>query len=304
MTRPELIDALCAVLAQDQTELPLSAQRMAKAIEDRHGAAVVAMVFYGSGLRESDDPAKMLDFYVIVRDYKSVYPNPLLRFATWLLPPGVHHLQFADEDGHELRSKYAVVSERAFLRRTGSGLESMLWARFVQPAIIRASTDSVQNKLLGAFANACIQFYQQSAPLAESHDDPHAVWIAGLAASYKTELRPESPLERSKEIVARYPDRYTQLSEVLAKAIGEEPDTLGRAVCRAKWGLRRILGKPRGAARVLKAALTFDGGLDYVLEKVRSHSGVQLDVSERAKRHPIIFAPVIAWRLYRAGAFR
>jgi len=79
---------------------------------------------------------------------------------------------------------------------------------------------------------------------------------------------------------------------------------LRRGVCRAKWLLRRIIGKPLGVLRVLKAATTFDAGLDYILEKVASHSGVVLEVSAAERRHPVLHAPKLAWRLWRAGAFR
>ena len=59
-----------------------------------------------------------------------------------------------------------------------------------------------------------------------------------------------------------------------------------------------------GALRVLKAAATFDAGLDYILEKVESHSGVRLQVTEAERKRPLLNAPALAWRLFRAGAFR
>ncbi len=54
----------------------------------------------------------------------------------------------------------------------------------------------------------------------------------------------------------------------------------------------------------MKATFTFDGALDYVLWKVRRHSGVVLPVTDWQRRHPLLAAPVLAWRLYRLGAFR
>ena len=301
------LDKLRALIDADQLPLPDNVALMADAIRKRHGDAVLGLVFYGSAMREADDPEKMLDFYVIVKSYRSVYPNPLLRLATALLPPGVHLLQISTPDGHKLRSKYAIVSERAFYRRAGGEvLESMLWARFVQPAVIVADDAQVYSRVRDTFARACAHFYQQAAPLAKEITDPGEVWVRGLAESYRTELRPEKPYERAREIVARYPERYAHLTEILndGRSGADRYSGAARFFCRARWTLRRICGKPRGAGRVLKAALTFEGGLDYILEKVGNHSGVHLDVSDRARRHPLLFAPVIAWRLYRAGAFR
>ena len=307
MIPDEKLDELRALIDADQVALPGAAKLMADAIRERHGDSVLALVFYGSAMREVDDPEKMLDFYVIVKSYKSVYPNPLLRLATALLPPGVHFLQINTPDGRKLRSKYAVVSEQAFYHRASGGvLESMLWARFVQPTVIVADNPQVYNKIRDTFAKACAHFYRQVAPLIENSTNPNEVWVRGLAESYRTELRPEQPYLRAKEIVARYPERYAHLTQIMSgsRSDAHHYSAMVQFCCRVRWGLRRVCGKPRGVGRVLKGALTFDGGVDYILEKVENHSGVHLEVSDRARRHPILFAPAIAWRLYRAGAFR
>ncbi|MEM7721228.1 MAG: hypothetical protein AAF376_02535 [Pseudomonadota bacterium] len=304
MTDDDAIRQLATLIEAEQRPLPPQAQEVSAAIRARHGDAVQAMIFYGSALRDLDDPKKMLDFYVIVDRYGAIYRNPLLRLATWLLPPGVHFLQIETETGKRLRCKYAVVSQTAFRRRVSGGLESMLWARFVQPAMIEAEGPEQHRMIVEVFAHACLHFYRQSAPLVGSTTDPTEVWVRGLAESYRTELRPETPDARARDIVDRFPDRYVAFSAILAETAHASATGLQTTLCKLKWLLRRILGKPRGAARVLKGALTFDGGLDYLLEKVGSHSGVEIPISDRARRHPILFAPVIAFRLYRAGAFR
>ncbi|WP_317057364.1 hypothetical protein [Roseovarius rhodophyticola] len=301
MTDDVTLKKLRAVFAAEQRPLSQPATKMAQAIEARHGDAVIALVFYGSALRESDDPDKMLDFYVVVKDYRSVYPNPFLRFATALLPPGVHFLQVNTDDGHRLRAKYAIVSEAGFHRRVSGGLETMLWARFVQPSLIHARSAEIRDKIIASFAMGCAHFYRQTAPLIT--DKSQSVWTRGLAESYRTELRPERPFARAAEIVARNKERYAALTEILSEEL-RSPSPMSHRLCTAKWWLRRMTGKPRGALRVLKAALTFDAGLDYLLEKVGSHSGVEIELSDAAHRHPILYSPVIAWRLYRAGAFR
>ena len=307
MSMDKKLTVLRDVIVADQHRLPNPAQQIAEAIKTRHGEAVLALVFYGSALREVDEPGKILDFYVIVKSYRSIYSNPILRAATALLPPGVHFMQIDTTDGQMLRSKYAVVSERAFHKRASGGvLESMLWARFVQPAVIVADDPETYDKIVQTFAKACSHFHAQTAPLLDETAALNEVWVRGLAESYRTELRPETPYDRAKKIVARAPDRYAALSDILMDGErGEDRSSgLARLICQERWRLRRILGKPRGALRVIKAALTFEGGVDYILEKVETHSGVHLEVSDRARRHPIVFAPVIAWRLYKAGAFR
>lgn len=299
-----------AVIAADQAPLPAPARAMAEAIGRKHGGAVRALIFYGSALREEEGAGKMLDFYVIVESYRAIYGRGPARWAAALLPPGVHFLQVTGREGQILRSKYAVVSEAAFHRRTrGGAFETMLWARFTQPALIITESPETRARLITTLAMAVRHFAREVRPLLAGPVPPGALWERGLAESYRTELRPEAPQARARAIVARFPARYAALSEILQGdplAAESVAGPGGWAVLRARmrWRLRRVLGKPLGALRVLKAATTFDAGLDYVLEKVASHSGVRLEVSDHARRHPLLHAPVLAWRLYRAGAFR
>lgn len=301
-------DALRACILDDQMPLGPAAAEMAQAICARHGSAVRGLVFYGSAMRQGEAAHKMYDFYVIVDRYKSVFGSGLKRLGAFLAPPGVQYMQITDSAGNRLRSKYSIVSEKAFHRRTrGGALESMLWARFAQPAVIIAEDASVRTELLETLAQACMHFAGEIRPLLSGPVDSLEPWAVGLAESYRTELRPERPDSRAREIVARYDARYRRLSEILFadEIVGTAKADTGRTfACRTRWFIRRILGKPMGAFRVIKAAATFDAGLDYVLEKVESHSGVKLAVTDAERKHPLLHAPSLAWRLYRAGAFR
>ncbi len=306
MKEAGILAELRQVIEADQGPLPAPAQAMAEAIRAKHGRAVRGLIFYGSALREGEAAEKMLDFYVIVKNYRAVYGWGLKSLGAWLLPPNVHFMALTDAGGNKLRSKYAVISEAAFMRRAGGGsLESMLWARFSQPVVIVTEDPVLQARLIETLAKACRHFAAQVGPLLSGPIAPGDIWQRGLCESYRTELRPESPGPRAAQIVARFPKRYARLSQIIAPQ-GELPDMgrLRRGLCRAKWALRRIIGKPLGVLRVLKAATTFDAGLDYILEKVGSHSGVEIEVSASERRHPVLHAPKLAWRLWRAGAFR
>ena len=79
---------------------------------------------------------------------------------------------------------------------------------------------------------------------------------------------------------------------------------ISRAAAMENWQGRRLLGKTLNYLRLIKAAFTFDGAVDYVMWKVRRHSGVIVPVSDWQRRHPVLAAPGLAWKLYRRGAFR
>ena len=88
------------------------------------------MLFYGSCLREKQLDGLMLDFYLIVSDYRAAYGKRWLAPANRLIPPNVFYFE---HDG--LVAKYAVLSEEDFSRLNGPGDGSVsVWARFAQPS--------------------------------------------------------------------------------------------------------------------------------------------------------------------------
>src|SRR6185295_682736 len=103
---------------------------VAKAIAKKHGSASRAVLFYGSCLRERELEGRMLDFYLIVSDYRAAYGRRWLRLANRLIPPNVFYFE---HDG--LAAKYAVLSEGDFYRLNGPETSSVsVWARFAHPS--------------------------------------------------------------------------------------------------------------------------------------------------------------------------
>ncbi|MDQ3140154.1 MAG: hypothetical protein M3Q15_05455, partial [Pseudomonadota bacterium] len=87
---------------------------MAAAVAARHDGASRAVLFYGSCLRERQLDGLMLDFYLIVSDYRAAYDKPWLARANALVPPNVFPFQHGG-----LAAKYAVLSEADFDRLNG-----------------------------------------------------------------------------------------------------------------------------------------------------------------------------------------
>ena len=72
----------------------------------------------------------MLDFYLIVSDYRAAYGKSWLATANRLIPPNVFYFE---HDG--LVAKYAVLSEADFHRLNGPETRNVsVWARFAQPS--------------------------------------------------------------------------------------------------------------------------------------------------------------------------
>ena len=89
-----------------------------------------AVLFYGSCLREKQLDGLMLDFYLIVSDYRAAYDKRWLAAANRLIPPNVFHFE---HDG--LAAKYAVLSEADFHRLNGPGDEQRVGLGAVRPAV-------------------------------------------------------------------------------------------------------------------------------------------------------------------------
>src|SRR5690606_13814062 len=73
---------------------------------------------------------------------------------------------------------------------------------------------------------------------------------------------------------------------------------------RRLWRIRQSVGKLLTVLRLAKGVFTFEGGMDYILWKIERHSGVRATATPWPRRHPLLASPLLAWRLYRTGAFR
>jgi len=300
------IDQILDVLESEQLEPSQNVIDMCDKIKARHHGRVQAFVYYGSSLRAMNDPEKMLDFYVLVDSYRKTHRSPLRVVINALLPPSVYYMENTNEDGSISNCKYSIISLKSFERRcAGKSFLSVVWGRFSQPCVLLfPSSDAIKTHVQTARAHGILHVASQTKPLFSGEINPIKFWARGFMESYKTELRPESSEARSEEIVERYSERYTALTDIIFGTSTLPSSSFSASLCKAKWIGRRLWGKPVAAIRILSSAVTFDGGLDYVLHKLKNHSGVTIPVTEGQRRHPILWSPVLAWRLYRKGAFK
>lgn len=297
------------ILAEENVVPNARVTSVCQAIAARHPDRVQAFMYYGSSLRDLDDAEKMLDFYVVVDSYRKTHKNPIRTLLNRLIPPAVYYYEQEDENGVLSTCKYSIISLAEFQKRCGAhALLSMVWGRFCQPSVMLfPKNDLVAERLMASRETAVKHMAAQITPLLDEPVTSTQFWAKGFYESYRTELRPESSEGRAAEIVARYRERY----ERLTTALYGKPDKDGyyflpdipAGPTKTKWFLRRLLGKPMTAIRVINSAATFEGGLDYVLRKLKNHSGVTIDPTPFQRNHPVICAPILGWKLWRKGAF-
>jgi hypothetical protein len=305
------------VTAELNEPVPEPVTAMVEEIGRRHPArSIAAVLYYGSCLRRGLPTEGVLDFYLLVDDYRSFYGKRLPALANALLPPNVFYAECL-WNGNELRAKYAVISMAQFARGVSAGnLQSALWARFAQPArLVEARDYAAAAAVTQAVIDAIVTFADAVVPLLPERFTAADLWQRGFAATYGAELRTEGP-ERPAELYAADRTRYEALAApaVAAAGLASRPETDGvllvsligseREREKLRWQVRRVVGKLLNVLRLVKGVFTFAGGLDYVLWKVERHSGVRVPVSPWQRRHPLLAAPMVAWQLYRRGGFR
>ncbi len=263
---------------------------MAQAIADRHAPASRAVLFYGSCLREKKLEGLMLDFYLIVSDYRSAYGKRWLAAANHLIPPNVFYFEKGG-----LAAKYAVLSEADFRRLNGPETRSVsVWARFAQPSrLVWAKNAAARSHAVDAVSRAAPTLL--AAAGRHEGEKPLDWWRRAFVLTYSAELRAERK-GRSISVVDAARQRYIRFTEPAAAAIERAP-TSG-------WRRRRLQGKALSVLRLAKASLTFAGGADYIAWKINRHAGTEIQLKPWQRRHPLLAAISLLPRLLKSGAVR
>ena len=153
---------------------------MAAAIAARHSGAR-AVLYYGSTLRDARLEGLMLDFYLIVADYRQAFDAAWLATANRLLPPNVFPFEY-----NGLIAKYAILSEADFARLSCAGTRNVsVWARFAQPSRLVWSADSTaRDTAIDAVAQAAPALLDAARACLPDSLDPLDLWRQSFALTY------------------------------------------------------------------------------------------------------------------------
>src|SRR6476659_5257432 len=267
---------------------------MAAAIAEKHGAASRAVLFYGSCLRQKRLEALMLDFYMIVSDYRAAYEKRWLAAANRLIPPNVFYFEHGG-----LVSKYAVLSDADFAHECSPEAWTVSTAaRFAQPSrLVWRADEQAADRATDIVSQAAPTLLGWTLPLADKAD-LLGLWKRAFQLTFGAELRAERG-DRSGSIVDADTARY----ERFAESSGMIVDHWGTAGARW-WRGKQRHGKLYSIARLAKASLTFAGGADYIAWKINRHAGTRIELKPWQRRHPLLAGLSLLPRLLRSGAVR
>ena len=284
-------------LVAEELNRPVDPQiaELAKAVAAQHGKASRSLLFYGSCLREKQLAGLMLDFYLIVSNYRDAYDKWWLAIANQMMPPNVFYFEHAD-----LRCKYSVLSEADFHRLNGHETRSVsVWARFAQPTRIAWAADAAaRDTAIDAVAQAAPTLLGAACSELGEAAGPLDLWRSAFALTYSAELRAERQ-GREKSIVDSDPERYRHFT---GPALEEVSILGGRS--QATWRRRRLEGKVLSVLRHAKGTVTFVGGADYIVWKINRHAGTRIELKSWQRRWPLLAAITLLPRLLRSGAIR
>lgn len=287
---------------------------LAAEVAARHGDAVLGVLFYGSCLRKQSDEG-VLDYWVVVDDYRSAYRNLLHATINGIAPPNVFFLE-RTRNGEPLRTKYGVLSRRAFERGTALGAwHPYIWARFAQPArLLHCRDDEARRFFEGTISQAVVTFVGRLACHLPDRGGVlrfslPAFWQEAFRRTYDSERRPEAE-DWIRDLYQANESRYDAVGAAALRHLAtlghfdettEHPRsfsiTLSKARLRSqrfRWRAMRSFGRVLGLVRLLKTAFTFGDWVPYVLWKLERHTGRKIELTERQREHPLIFAwPII-----------
>ena len=219
------------------------------------------------------------------------------------MPPNSLALRAADPaGGPPLLVKCAIVSSEDFRRDTSERhRDHFVIGRLFQPAEIAWTADeAAREEALGGLAGAVVRTYTWVRPFLPERFDVAEYCRTLLRVSYSAEIRPE-PAGRADALWAVQQEAQAPVYAVLLselRAAGElrevEPGTyaLARpATAGERWRRRAYFrwSLVRATARWAKYVVTFDDWLEFILRKVRRHTGQDIVLTPRERRLPLVF---------------
>lgn len=313
--------ARAALLRRATREGPRPETAAAVALDALAPGSVLGVLFFGSQrTRASPDHWSAYDLLVVVEAYLSFYRGlnagsrlrrspALLAALNTLLTPSQISLRLPDGRGRELHAKCTVMT-LAHLRRETSPRrrDHFTIGRLFQPVEVLWARDQVAREaLVDVLASACASTFAWARPWLEARFEPDGYLRTLLQVSMGGEIRPEPTGRRTFALHEAQRAEQLPIYRALLEGLREDGEvtTVGpasgdagpvyalarpvRLLERLRLGAYFRLSLMRATLRWFKYVLTFDDWLDYLLRKVRRHTGQDIELSARERKHPLVF---------------
>lgn len=292
-----LTDASARPAAPDWHEIP-------DMVRDLDPSRARAVIGYGSwyvhALRK---PTSFADVYLVVDDYAGFYRHASHAWMNHALPPNVYFLWTEGEGHRRIRGKYNVISTADLERECGVGMRDLYSAgRLTKLVWIAWTRDaSTRDWLIARLVDANCSLTPVALALLPERFSAEAFSLELLALSFRGEARLEG-WERVRTLRAAHADRYREIHDVLLEAFAAatgliEPTPEGfRRSPGPEWtrlarAARRLVrrSRRRGYLRWPRIVLTEPNLVDLAVNEAERKAGVEIRVTPRLRRHPLVF---------------
>ena len=287
----------------------------ALALNELCPGSILGVLFFGSQrTRANPDRFSAYDFVVVVDAYRPFYRalraasrlrrGPALMAAlNAVLTPNQISLRLPDGRGGELHAKCSIFTLDHLQRETSPRRrDHFTIGRLFQPVEVLWARDGAgSDALLDALTSACAATYTWSRPWLPATFDADGYLRTLLRVSMGREIRPEPTGRRTDTLHEAQRDEQVPVYGALLQGLRDDGELNGAgegtyALARPVGFLERArltayfrLSLVRATARWFKYVLTFDDWLDYLLRKVRRHTGEDIQLTARERRHPLVF---------------
>ena len=293
----------------------VEASAAAEALADVVGEALYGVIFFGS--RKSGTPTdeySAYDLFVVTsRGYLPLYrrlrsaglirrPPLLSALLNAVMPPNQISLKLPTAEHGTIHAKCSVISQTALARETSQSRHDHFCAgRLFQPAEVAYARDSrARSALVAMLESARRLTLGWGRPFLPASFDVETYCQSLLRFSLGQEIRPE-PMGRADQLFASQRrlllEPYAALLAELADSgdlsrVGDGRYALARPTGGAEQARHALFfrwSKVRATARWAKYIVTYEGWLDYIIRKVRRHSGLQIALVDQQRRWPVVF---------------
>lgn len=284
------------------------------------GSSLVGVILYGSCLDDATrTPTSIYDFFLVCDDYRTFYPKRFDALLNTFLVPNTYNLEISGPTDQRWACKYNVVSLDHLRKETGErAADSYLFGRLGKRVRITWARDADSlDALVGCLHAAMLQTLRLLAPTLPDRLPLDDLIVRLLSLSYRGDFRIERDT-KIQELVAAGRDHYRRFyGELIARSDQHDlPLALEGDACRNLLSASdRIRGsrqteaflarsRRRSVYRWPKGFVTFGDYVEYLLRKVERTKGIRIELTERERKYPLLFAWKHFFRLKRQGLLK
>jgi hypothetical protein len=316
--------ALRAELLHD-LEAPVSTEtaRFADFLVTAFGPSTVALLHYGSHAHHSDARRESAhDFFVIVDAYRPAFESIHAALGTSyspgtaallanILPPNVISVVEPNTPA-PLRAKCAVLSltdlERAC---SGRARDHFTKGRLFQKVQLPWTRDQQSRARVGdALIEARMGTFSWVRPYLQREFDAESYCRMLLETSFAAEIRPEGG-ERTAVLLAAQRDALLRMYAAFLERLAASRIVLKEGnvyrLTKGTTALERLRvaayfrrSKVRATLRWFKYVWLYEDWLGYIVQKIARRSGMEVELTPRERRWPLIFLWPKAFRYLRS----